>query len=391
MELLVNRNKENKIRRVFTFGGNLGTQIWESEPITRFRFKKPIGNEYLKEQLSTNYPIAGIVFDNTPYIGTNDGGIYVGGKATQRVPEIIVDSEIFLDEYPFADDAEKQAFLRYKKEGLHGIDFKNEGLTDKIFEIDKLLTLITQQKNCMDPYLRGYLAIRGFAIDKSDSLNNGELQLYDGHLLGISNTITGKIINPVKPHTLYQINPYKAGFIPSGYPVIPSTRSTISNGIEEKMENRDIDHRSLWNLTGQEILVEGICPRDGSGFAPAKFATNSEITAISHGDHPWYKLDIFKKKECVQEKIRSITLNPNTLPEKLLIVDGDVFGEYGNKIRNFSKGKDIFSTQGDISSIADSGLCTVSYKERTAVFNPFTSRRLDSFEGDYKFLTRAPQ
>lgn len=390
MELLVSRNKENRISKVFTFEDKLGDQIWESEPIKRFRFKN-MDNEYIKEQLSMNYPTTGIIFNNTPYIGTNDGLIQTPDKVIQRIPEILVDTDIFLDEYPFANDAEKQAFLEYKKKGFDGIDFKNERLTDRIFEIDKLFKCVIYQRDRMDPYLRGYLAIKGFAIDKPDSLNNGEPKLYDGHLLGISNTITGEIINPVKPHTLYQINPYKAGFIPSGYPVIPSTRSTISNGIEERVENRDIDHRSLWDLTGQEMLAEGICPRDGFGYAPAKFATNGEITAISHGDHPWYTLDIFKKKEGIQEKFKSIVLDPCILPQKLLIIDGEVFGDYGNRIRNFSEGEDLFSTQEEISSIADSGLCTVNYKERTAVFNPFTSRRLDSFEGDYRFLTRSPQ
>jgi hypothetical protein len=69
MELIINRKDRNK---VFTFDGTLGEQVWEPEPITRFRIKKPIDNEWIKEQLAANQPTAGIIFNGVMYIGTND-------------------------------------------------------------------------------------------------------------------------------------------------------------------------------------------------------------------------------------------------------------------------------------------------------------------------------
>ncbi len=388
MDLIINRQEGNK---VFTFDESLGPQVWESDPITRFRFKIPVDNDWLKKQLTANHPTAGIVFDGIPYIGTNDGLIYTPDKKIQRIPEVMVDTEVFIDEYSFVDDSERQAFEMFKKKGFESLDLKNKSLVQRVFEIDKTFHIIAQQEHNLERYLRGYLAIRGFVIDKNYK-NESEI-LYDGHLLGITETNSGRTINELAPQALYQLNPSKAGFVPIGFPPIALTKATIEDGIEKHIEVFCVDYHSLWDLTGQGRFVKEICPRDGSGYAPAKFATDGETIVISHGNHPYYKLEISKKtRNGIQEKVKSIDLDPNKLPKKLLVENGMVFGDYGNTIRNFLIEEDVFSPKdGQISSIADSGLCTVENDGKTFVYNPFNSKKLDSLKGDYVFLSRTPQ
>ncbi len=83
MELLCNDNK------VYTFENKLGDVVWEAEPITRFKFEKPVKNRHIKWLLKSNYPTAGIVFDGETYIGTNDGFIYTSNEKIQRFKKMI--------------------------------------------------------------------------------------------------------------------------------------------------------------------------------------------------------------------------------------------------------------------------------------------------------------
>lgn len=380
--------------KVFLFDGSLGDQVWEAEPITRFRFKNPDeNNEYLKEQLNANKPTAGIVFEDNFYIGTNDGMIYSSGKnrKIQRIPEIFVDPELFIDEFPFKNDAEKRAFKKYKKEGHDGLDFKNRPLVDRIFKIDEILKSVKAQDSNLGEYmLNSHWGIRGFVVNKLNDFFSSPT-LYDGHLLGITETITDKQINELAPQALYQITPTTAGFVPTGHPPIPRIRFVIKDGIESRVEVPCVDYRSLWNLTGQGIFVRDICPRDGSGYAPAKFATDGKTTAIAQ-----YNLDITEKiKDEGTGKVssvnRTIDLDPRKTLDKLLILDGQVIAHYGEGITNFTTGQSFTPPIGYVSSMADSGLCTVVHEGKTTVYNPLTAKPLDAFEGDYVFLNRAPQ
>ena len=385
MELLINPKNE-----VFTFHDELGEKVWEPQPITRFRFKKPIENSYIRELLEANSPVAGIFFNGNYFIGTNDGMIYTKDKTIQRIPEIIVDKEIFLDEY--IDVKEKYLFLKFKKDGLAALDFQDEQLVKRIFEIHESYNSSVNQRDNIDQYLRGYLSIRGFVVSQS----NKEDVLFDGHLLGISDTISGELINPMPVQALYQITSNKAGFVPSRYPPVPSTRTEINKGIIKNLETQCVDHNSLWDITGQGIFVKDICPRDGSGYAPAKFATGDGLVAISHGDHPFYFLDIMEINNGHQERKSRVRLDHNKLPSRLWIVNRNVLGNYGNTIKNFSTGEDIFTPRtGEISSISDSGLCAVVDEEETIIYNPISNRAnhkpVGVLKGEYKFLNRVPQ
>jgi hypothetical protein len=249
--------------------------------------------------------------------------------------------------------------------------------------------LVENQERLLDSYLTGLLSIRGFAVNKGYEL--GPPILYDGHLLGITETVTGKGINELPVQALCQLKPERAGFVPSGYPHVPFKRTIIENGIVIGTEMPCVDYRSLWSLNGCYRLVEGICPRDGSGYAPAKFATDGETTAVSHGDHPGYILDIRTKKSGEKEKIRRIDLDPRKIPLKLFIRDGHVFGYHPEGIMNYSTEKMVFSSPHRISSISDSGLCTLSVGDQTHVFDYLRNKRVDSLKGDYVFLSSTRQ
>ncbi len=388
MELLIDNGYKKK---VFTFDGSLGSPVWESEPITRFRFKEPVTNGWVKIQLGANKPTSGIVFNKVPYIGTNDGFIYTPDKKIQRIPNIKVDTNFFIDEFPFENGYERNAFARYKKSGIDAI--RNSKFLRRVLEIDKTFNTLAGQERNLDRYIMGKLAIRGFVIDK-DSYSMDTEVLYDGHLLGITETDTGRTVNDLAPHALYQIDPTTGGFVPSRYPPVAATKFIIEDGIEREEKAYCVDYHSLWTLSGQGRFVEGICPRDGSGYAPAKFATDGKIIAVSHGDHPCYRLDITNQTgHGEQEKIKSIDLDSRKLPHKLLVRNGMVYGDSGNTITNYSTGKNLFvPSSGQITSISDSGLCTVKEGIKTIIYNPFVSKKpIDSMTGSYTFLSRAPQ
>ena len=116
------------------------------------------------------------------------------------------------------------------------------------------------------------------------------------------------------------------------------------------------------------------------------------MVGVSHGDHPWYALDLFRiSNEGVKERIQSIDLDPSKIPYRLLISDSMVLGDYGNCIKNFSKDKEIFQPRmGKISSILDSGLCTVQDDNHTAIYDFLKSRVVEELKGDYVFLEAAP-
>lgn len=390
MDLLVKKNKNNEI---FTFEGGLVSKVWEAEPITRFNFKDPVENEWLKENLANNKPTAGIVFNGDAYIGTNDGMVYSPTGKTQRIPSIMVDTEIFIDNCQFQEEPERGLFKEFIKElgnntyikKLNEVAKENPKLIHKFFEANKKYNKVYNQNDDLRYYLDGYLGIRGFAINKNSNLEGA---LYDGHLLGITKTITGKLINDLTPHILHQINNNTAGFIPLAYPTMHMTKTEIKNGLIEETKIKPIDYRSLWDLNmPHKMLVEGICPRDGSGYTPAKFATDGEIIALSHGNHPSYMLDILNDKNK-----KTINLDPSKTPNKLLIKNCIVLGDYGNVIRNFSADKDIFTPKnGIITSLSDSGLCTVQNDEQTEIYNIFDSKKIDSLKGTYEFLDATPQ
>jgi len=396
-ELVVNKSDGNKVFLFDGKTGKLGQQVWQPEPVTRFRFKKPVENEYFKEHLATNYPTTGIVFNGVPYIGTSDGMIYTPNKKIQRIPEISVDPELFVDEYPFADEAERQLYVQSRKEGLRALNGKPLGIWSKMFKIGKLVDNVESQERNLALYLGegqhppSRLGIRGFVLQEL----RGEDTLYDGSLVGITETLTGERVNDLIPQTLYQIdnlNITTAGFVPSGDAFdCKAYRVSIEGGIEKRTQAHCVDFRSLWDLTGRGIWVRDICPRDGSGYAPAQFATDGELVAISHGDHPCYQLDILRNKPGQNVKIRTIDLDPQKTPQKLLIRNGEVFGDYGDAIRNFSKEQDVLAIKaGAITSLSDSGLCTIQ-DEKTLFFDVFRDRQFRSLEGEYVFLPRTLQ
>ena len=386
MELIVNKSNN----KVFSFEEGLVSQVWQPEPMTRFSFLNPVDNEWLIEQLASNKPTSGIVYEGTPYIGTTDGMIYTPDKKILRIPNLHVDPALFVENYSFSDDSEREQFIEFKKKGFESLDLSNRGLVQRILDIDKEHQKVHAQERNIDRYLMGYLSIRGFVVNTN---SDGTQTLYDGHLLGITETNAGQVINDLPVQALCQINSSNAGMVPSGYPPIKSSRIIIEEGIEKRIDVNCVDYRSLWTLNGQSKIVDGICPRDGSGYAPAKFATDGEVIAISHGNHPWYSLDISKRtKHGDIEKIASRELDPSKTPRKIMIIDGKVVGDYGNAIRNFSEEKDIFIPQhGQITSISDYGLCAVTDGSKTQIYNPFNSKQIDSLDGKFEFLSRTPQ
>lgn len=387
MELIVNRGEGNKI---FLYNGELGKQVWEPEPITRFRFKNPIENKWIRNQLTTNKPTAGIIFEGKSYIGTNDGVIYTSDKKIQRIPDITVDPEIFLDEYSYEHDSDRETFERFIGKKGEALNSLKRPQRDRVLDIDRQYNEIKTQERILDRYLTGRLGIRGFAVSKQRQ--DSEEFLYDGHLLGITETISGNQVNNLAPNALHQINPSLAGFIPSGYPSIGQERFEIKKGLERRIKTSCIDYRSLWDLEGQARIVRDICPRDGSGYAPAKFATDRNIIAISHGNHPSYFLDIKEFQEGKVSDISSTNLDPQKLPTKLLIRDGEVFGDAGNKMWNYSKKEPLDQPiQGQITSLSDSGAYTIKEGNKTYVLDLSDSRKVETLVGDFVFLEKTPQ
>ncbi|MDO8661271.1 MAG: hypothetical protein Q7K43_05250 [Candidatus Woesearchaeota archaeon] len=399
-ELIVKSIKKDNVtqEQVFTFDGSLGTQVWESTPVTRFRFSKPVENDYFKKQLAANHPTAGILFQGIPYVGTSDGFVYPAGSQNpqQRIPEILVDTEIFVQDYKFSDANERKAFEKFRQaDSETNFASIDETVLNRLFKINRTLVDVIHQERILDCYLEGMIAIRGFVANKDPERET--LTLYDAHPLGISDTCSGKIINDIEPHVLCQVTPELGGFVPAwnpnGVPI-----NTIEAGIVKNKLARCVDYKSLWNLQGSRRLVQNICPRDGSGYAAAKFATNGVLSVVSHGNHPCYHFDIYRKENGMNEKVKSIELDLLRTPSKLFIREGEIFGLQGTVITNFSKREDLFiPKQGRITSIADSGLCTVQIDDKkTEVYNPFcsvvfSSKQIASLAGEYVFLSATPQ
>lgn len=386
MELIVNKSNN----KVFSFEEGLVSQIWQPEPITQFSFLNPVDNEWLIEQLASNKPTSGIVYEGTPYVGTTNGMIYTPDRKIMRIPKLHVDPALFVENFSFSDDSEREQFIEFKKRGINSLDLSNRGLVQRILDIDTEYQTVHSQERNINRYLMGYLSIRGFVVNKN---SDGSQTIYDGHLLGITETNTGKVINDLPVHALCQINLSNAGMVPSGYPPIKLSRIIIEEGIEKRIDVNCVDYRSLWTLNGQSKIIDRICPRDGSGYAPAKFSTDGEVIAVSHGNHPWYALDISRRTKYGDvEKIASRELDPSKTPRKMIIIGGEVIGDYGNVIRNFSEEKDIFTPQhGQISSISDCGLCTVIDGSKTQIYDPFSSKQINSLDGKFEFLSRTPQ
>ncbi len=398
MELVVDRKNGNK---VFTLeDGKLKEQVWEPTPVTRFRFKKPVENEWVRERLAANYPTCGIVFNGIPYVGTSDGFVCTPGKKVQRIPEILVDEDLFIDEYPFKK-GERELYDLYKKEGLKALSKKEKNLVSRILEIDELREHVDSQNRSLDRYLAppehglARISILGFVVHKEHQ--SGEEKLYDGHLLGITRTEMGELVHNLIPHALLQINATTAGFVPSGYPPQELERIAIEDGFEKRIPVHCVDYRSLWSLSGQVVFVKDICPRDGSGYAPAKFATDGEVIAISHGNHPCYTLDILMQKNGKKKEVKSLELDPQKLPQKLFIKNSEVYGYSGNAVVNFSRGEKvevIFQpVTGKITSFSDSGNCTVDMRdgERTQFYNVFTGQPFADLKGEYEYLPATRQ
>ena len=382
MELLWEKNKN----KVFTFDGSLGDQVWESEPITRFEFSKPL-REDLQEMLSSNKPSAGIIFNGDAYIGTNDGFIHSPNEKIQRIPNLIVDTDLFIQNYSFENEEERNLFKKYKENGADFLlkDIEDKSLIRKFLDIDKDFNKVSDQElNVFDKYLRGYLSISGFAVQ-----NDGyEDKLYDGHVLGINETVSGKLVNDLIVHKLYQVNEKKAGFIPFGHPSVPLKKVVIDKGILNRLETFCVDYNHLWTLEGKGVFVRDLCPRDGSGYAPAKFATDGNVTGISHGNHPWYFLDIMERGK----EMKRIELDPQKTPEKLIVKERQVMGFSGMELRNFSTDNFLYNVNHEkITSMSDSGLITIQANSKTSIYDPFKDKAIDSLKGEYVFLDKSPQ
>jgi len=385
MDLITPRQKD----KVFLFDGSVKDQVWEARPVKRFRFKQPI-NDLLSKRLAKNYATAGIFFQGVPYIGTNDGFIATPDGEKQRIPNIHVDSEIFLDEYSFRE-GERKLFETFQDQGFSSIP-SDEGLVRRILGIQNLVMQVNSQSRNLDFYTESYLGIRGFVVDGSFNVAQ-QPRLYDGHLLGITETIHDSPVNPLSVLIMHQVNPERAGFVP-----MFNNKTEINNGFVTQSSAPCVDHRSLWSLDGVRRIAKDLCPRDGSGYAPAKFVTDGNVIGISHGNHPFYRLDILSRESELQKEVKSIDLDPAKTPGRLFVSDGCVIGNYGNTVRNFSEDRDIFTPpNGRITSFSDLGnLCTVlmnesKSNETTMFYDVFTRKPVSSVDGDYVFLERAPQ
>ncbi len=382
-ELLV----DNK-NRIFSFDGSLGAQAWEPSPVTRFRFKKPQPNEWFKERLKANYPTCGIVFEGVPHIGTSDGFIYTPDKKIQRVPEILVDPEIFIDEYQFANEKERKLFRRFKSgdDGIREVcALGDRGLIDRVAIADEKFRKVEEQERNIDRYLQerfSHLSIIGLAVDKRSRNTNEPAVLYDGSRLGIYVTESGVRVNPLVPHRLYQLSSTSAGMVPSGDPFDGAIVLNIKDGIETREIAHCVDHRSLWTLDGRGMFVQNICPRDGSGCSAGDFATDGRVSAICHGNG-YRDLDIRVVEgngTIIERRIKNVD------PMRLMIRDSQVYGFNADNVKNYTTGETVFDGH-HILSVSDSGLCAVAEGDRTLVYNPFTRKPVDSIAGSYKFLS----
>jgi hypothetical protein len=346
--------------------------------------------------LKANRPKCGIVFNGVPYVGTSDGFISSQGKETQRVPELLVDSEIFIDEYPFRTTEERDIFRIFASYEKKGLDYlmrvaKKRGrrFMGRMLDIGELMNNVKLQERNMDRYLderMDWLAIVGFVVNKGRASHDEPL-LYDACRLGIYETITGKRVNSLVPQRLHQLNPELAGFVPSGNPVMSPLTLEIKAGIEERTERECVDYRSLWTLNGKGILVRDICPRDGSGYRGAEFVTDGKTTAKSHGNCPEYRLDIEDNKTPGCKRTQRIKLPPSGTPWKLFLKEGQVFGFYTNRVINHSAQKTTLKDM-EVSSVSESGLGSVvdSDKSRTRFYDITTGKLVDEFTGNYRFL-----
>lgn len=387
MELIVDKDRNS----VFTFENGLVDKVWEPEPVSRFKFLNQVENEWLIEQLSANKPTAGIIFDGVPYIGTNDGMVYTPEKKIQRIPDIFVDGNLFLETFPYTSVYEKQLFKDFKKGDMDALYLFNEGLVQRMLMIDEQYRAVLQQERNIDRYLTGRLAIRGFGVSKQ--FDKSSPNLYDSSLQGVNETLTGNLVNDLPVHAIQQIKSDSAGFVPFGYPPIKQSKFVIEDGFEKEKDVYCVDYHSLWTLSGHGKMIDGICPRDGSGYSPAKFTTDGEVTAILHGNHPCHLLDIYYQEGCGEkEQVKSIEINPNKIPQRIMVYEGRIIGDYGNCIRDFSREEVIFSpNDGKITSISDSGLCTVESNNRTHVYDPFNKAQLDNLDGSFVFLSSTPK
>jgi len=374
--------------RVFGFDGSLGAQVWEPTPVTRFRFSKPVTNPVYLEWLSTNRPLCGVVFDGIPYVGTNDGFIDTPERRIQRVPEILVDKEIFLDEYLRNHPESVGAVAEFRRVGNNFPHDIRPDLLDEVLQLYEATVKVGAQEGNIDRYLNNsgginFVSIIGLVVQKGGRFHDEPI-LYDGSALGIHETKSGKLVNALCPQSLYQISETNAGFVPSGDPFNPAVRFSIKNGVVTRQSAQCVDHRSLWSLCGRRMWVQNICPRDGSGCSAGRYATDGKVSAIVHGDGG-SDLDIWVKNGGRQEFQRRVE---NCDPLRFIVRDGQVYGFHGEGgAVNYSTGERFFQGH-SITSVADSGLCTTRAGSRTVVYDSFTHKPVDSLDGKFKFLSR---
>jgi hypothetical protein len=377
---------------VFTFDGSLGQQIWEPSPVTRFRFKKPVDNETIAGWLKSNRPMCGIVFNGVPYVGTSDGFIDTPDKRITRIPEILVDEELFLDDYAKLSPAKAEAVgaLRRFDKSHDALNTMGSDLVRRAMELYEKRNEVHSQHQMIDRYL-DYIDYRltrssivGFVVHK----NKGryyEQRLFDGSMLGIHDTDYGDRVNILCPQTLCQIDAETAGVVPAWGLYEGGISFDVKDGIETRTPMPCVDHRSLWSLNGKARYIADICPRDGSGYAPAKFATDGKVSAIAHGNHPWYVLDIKTSEEDGKITERRIE---DCQPWILRIRDGQVYGCNADNVTNYTTGKKVLGGY-HVTSLSDSSnLCTIDDGDKTLIFD-FTTGKDNNhiyLPGKFKFL-----
>jgi len=80
--------------------------------------------------------------------------IYTPDKKIQRIHDILVDREVFIDKFPFIDDSEKETFKEFAEKGFEAIDMKNRTLLRRMFKIKRSYDGVKRQGNNLDRYLK---------------------------------------------------------------------------------------------------------------------------------------------------------------------------------------------------------------------------------------------
>jgi len=374
------RNCDNN--NLYAFGDSLGDPVWEPEPVTRFRLKSEHlrTNPWIQKHLEANRPTAGIIHNNAAFVGTSDGFVYGAGRKQQRIPDIAVDVELYIENFPFKNDAQRELFDQYRKENWGAFARVDRQSQDEVLTIAELVSEVETQECNLDKFLTGRISVKGFALAPNVE---GKIRLYDGDNAGITDTMTSRRLHSKGVHACYQITPQTAGFVPERGSL------QVKDGFETVVDN-GMDITSLYSLDGGKLVVPDVCPRDGSGFAPAIFTTDGTTVAMVHGNHPSERLTIEQRSgDVVTTKVIPFVKGPR--PSKLFIVDGAVMGDLGNTIRDYTNNKDVFTAEGDITSVSDSLLCTVAIGNNTEIHDPFSGKHLDTIAGDFEFLPSAPQ